>query len=148
MTKKIIQSVPGNRISSVRRKKKIKQVDLASALDVSPSYLCKIERSLIEPTEKFIRACSEYLETAEDELFPDEKSSDDRNGEKNSLTAETRLWTARQARGIKQYELAREIGCSPSYLSKIEKGQKIPNEKIRKLCARILKIKESELFPE
>jgi transcriptional regulator with XRE-family HTH domain len=52
----------------------------------------------------------------------------------------------RQEKGIKQYELARQLECSPSYLSKVEKGLQRPNDRFRKRCAKILRVKESELF--
>ena len=133
----------GNRIPIIRREKKIKQRDLATALGVSPSYLCKIEKVVQEPTDKFIKACSEYLGVSENELFlqPRKKA-------KNKSQFKNKLWEVRQAKGIKQYELARVLQCSPSYLSKIEKGLQYPNDKLRKLCAKALKIKEKELFQE
>ena len=132
-----------NRISIIRREKKIKQRDLATALGISPSYLCKIEKVVQEPTDKFIKACSEYLGVSENELFsPPNKKTKRKSQFKN------KLWEIRQAKGIKQYELARILECSPSYLSKVEKGLQCPNDKLRKLCARVLKIKEKELFQE
>ncbi|MCL1910790.1 MAG: helix-turn-helix domain-containing protein [Leptospirales bacterium] len=137
------KSVAENRISIIRREKKITQRTLAAALGVSPSYLCKIEKVVQEPTDKFIKACSEYLDVSENELF-----SPPRKKMKNKYQFENKLWEIRQAKGMKQYELARILECSPSYLSKVEKGLQFPNDKLRKLCARALKIKEKELFQE
>jgi len=137
------KSVGENRISIIRREKKIKQRDLSAALGVSPSYLCKIEKLVQEPTDKFIKACSDYLGVSESELFsPPPKKVEHKSQFKN------KLWEIRQAKGIKQYELARILECSPSYLSKVEKGLQCPNGKLRKLCAKALKIKEKELFQE
>ena len=137
------KSAAENRILFIRREKKIKQRDLAAALGVSPSYLCKIEKTVQEPTDKFVKACSEYLGVSENELFSEpHKKMKDKHQFKN------KLWEIRQAKGIKQYELARMLECSPSYLSKVEKGLQCPNNKLRKLCARALKIKEKELFQE
>ncbi|MDR3236961.1 MAG: transcriptional regulator [Spirochaetia bacterium] len=131
-----------NRISIIRREKKIKQTDLALALGVSPSYLCKIEKLVQEPSGKFMKACSECLDVPEAELFESGKKAGLNSNLKN------KLWEMRIAKGYKQYELARMLHCSPSYLSKVEKGLQRPNDKVRKLCAKILKIKENELFHE
>lgn len=136
-----VPDISKNDISAVRRKKKITQKELAAALDVSPSYLCKIEKSLQEPTERFVKDCAEYLQVAEEELFPAAHKNE------RNVSPETKLWAVRKEKGIKQYELARALGCSPSYLSKIEKGFQRPTVKIKKLCAKILKVKENELFP-
>ena len=136
---------PENRITVLRREKKIKQIDLAKALDVSPSYLCKIEKSSQEPTAKFMKACSEFLEVPETEIFPGKRDRKEKLNTENAVS--NNLWTVRRARGIKQYELARMLDCSPSYLSKVEKGMQRPNDKFKKACAKILKVKGSELFP-
>lgn len=62
-----------------RREKNIKQIDLAKDLKVSPSYLCKIEKGFQEPTEKFMKEISEYLDVAMNELFPQK----DANGKRS-----------------------------------------------------------------
>ncbi|HOP29132.1 MAG TPA: helix-turn-helix transcriptional regulator [Spirochaetota bacterium] len=135
-----------NTISVIRRKKRIKQIDLAKALSVSPSYLCKVEKGLVEPTDSFRELCSSFLEESPEAIFPPQ-------GEKPVLNLEEKpsinnIWSARQKKNIKQNKLAELLECSPSYLSKIEKGLQQPNDKFKKKCAKILKIKESELFPE
>ncbi len=135
-----------NLIPLIRRKKKIKQLDLARALDVSPSYLCKVEKGLVEPTDSFREQCSSCLGESTEIIFPP-------IGEKNNHNLAEKIfinniWSARQKKNIKQNKLAEMLECSPSYLSKIEKGLQQPNEKFKKKCAKILKIKESELFPE
>lgn len=135
-----------NIIPILRRKKKIKQIDLARALDVSPSYLCKVEKGLVEPTESFRESCSSFLGESIEIIFPPQ-------GEKKSIilnekTSANNIWSVRQKKNIKQNRLAEMLECSPSYLSKIEKGLQQPNEKFKKKCAKILKTKETELFPE
>ena len=134
-----------NIIQYIRRKKNIKQNDLARALRVSASYLCKVENCLQKPTEKFIRACSRYLDIPREELF----SKEIEKGKMENLNSsfKNRIWSVRQEKGIKQNELAKLLGCSPSYLSKVEKGLFYPNEQFRRKCARILKIKTADLFP-
>jgi len=127
-----------------RKKKNIKQYDMARALDVSPSYLCKIEKGKQEPSERFKEACAAFLDVTMSEIFP--KKIVKRDIEEINHTLDRRLWAVRQKKGLKQNELAEQIGCSPSYLSKVENGLLMPNEKFRKRCARILKIKETELF--
>lgn len=135
-----------NLIPVFRRKKKIKQLDLAKALDVSPSYLCKVEKGLVEPTESFKDLCASFFNENKDVLFLSHgRKSIISLNERNSIN---NIWTVRQKKNIKQNKLAELLDCSPSYLSKIEKGIQQPNEKFKKKCAKILKIKEVELFPE
>ena len=146
MMKRKKGSLQENMISHIRRERKIKQIDLAQALDVSPSYLCKIEKGLQEPTDKFIKSCADYLSMDEKELFP---AVFDRAVEvAPEPSPANRLWTIRREKGIKQYQLAKMLECSPSYLSKVEKGVQKPNDRFRKRCAKILKVKETILFPE
>ncbi|MCP4132592.1 MAG: helix-turn-helix domain-containing protein [bacterium] len=128
-----------------RRKMRIKQYDMAKDLRVSPSYLCKVETGLQNPTERFKDLCARYLKVTVPELFP--KKIDKKNIETVNTSLNNKLWNVRKGKGIKQYELAKLIGCSPSFLSKIEKGQQKPNSRFKKKCAKILKIKEAELFP-
>lgn len=135
----------GNIIPYIRRKRNIKQSDMAKALDVSPSYLCKVEKGIQEPTEKFKDACCEYLKIIKSVLFPDVKKK------KNEILREAEfknnLWPLRMSKGIKQNELAKLLDCTPSYLSKVEKGFQKPNSRFQKKCARILKVKETVIFP-
>lgn len=128
-----------------RREKSIKQIDLAEALKVSPSYLCKIEKGTQEPTNKFIKEISEFLGVPQNELFPAKRRKRDKIQKINN-TYSNKLWSVRRERGIKQYELAKKLDCSPSYLSKVEKGLQQPNDRFKKKCAKILKVKEVELF--
>ncbi len=135
-----------NLIPILRREKKIKQLDLAKALDVSPSYLCKVEKGLVTPTESFRELCAAFLGEKIDFIFP--PHGEKRSIQINELTAANNIWNVRQKKNIKQNRLAELLDCSPSYLSKIEKGLQQPNEKFKKKCAKILKIKEAELFPD
>lgn len=128
----------------IRRKKNIKQSEMAKDLDVSPSYLCKIEKGIQQPTDKFKQSCASYLNVPVSSLFPEdvdrEKIKKINKGFKN------KLWSVRKEKNIKQYELARQLHCSPSYLSKVEKGQQEPTTRFKKTCAKILKTKETDLF--
>ncbi|HOO72046.1 MAG TPA: helix-turn-helix transcriptional regulator [Spirochaetota bacterium] len=132
-------------IPLIRRQRKIKQKVMAEALDVSPSYLCKIEKGIQNPNRAFKEACAAFLELSVEELFPDRQVK--KNFGEYSVHSSNKLWDARRDKGIKQKKLASLLGCSPSYLSKVEKGLQTPNEKFKKKCAKILKIKEVELFP-
>ena len=49
----------GNSISKYRRMRKIKQNDMAKAMGVTPSYLCKIERDSLDAPEKKKKSCAE-----------------------------------------------------------------------------------------
>ena len=44
---------------------------MSKALSVSPSYLCKVEKGIQDPTEKFMDACSDYLNEPRSVIFPD-----------------------------------------------------------------------------
>ncbi len=133
-----------NLLSHVRRKKNIKQNDMAKAVDVSPSYLCKVEKGLQKPSRKFKQACARFLNVSVNVLFP-EKHADEKI-QKINQGFKNKLWSIRKERKMKQYELARLLKCSPSYLSKVEKGLQDPTDKFKKNCAKILKIKEVEIF--
>jgi transcriptional regulator with XRE-family HTH domain len=129
-------------IPFVRRQKKIKQNDMAKALNVSPAYLCKVEKGVMEPTEKFKKQCAQYLKSRVNELFP-EKVNYPRVVKKNNGN---KLWECRQKKGIKQNDMAKMLKCSPSYLSKVEKGHSDPTPEFQKRCSKVLNIRESEIF--
>jgi len=137
----------GNKLSILRRTKGIKQYDLARVLEVSPSFLCKIEKGLFEPTEVFKKKCADYFNEKVDVIFsiPDDIKRIIIPGNE---FLNNNLWRVRLKKNLKQNKLAELIGCSPSYLSKIEKGLQEPNESFKKKCAKVLKIKEAELFPK
>jgi len=135
-----------NILPQMRRKMKIKQRELAGVLEVSPSYLCKVEKGLIDPTDTFRKSCADYFNEDMEILFFDGPKN--RNEIYPDEQSVNNVWSARKRKNIKQNKLAELLGCSPSYLSKIEKGLQAPNEKFKKKCAKALKIKETELFPE
>ncbi|MBN2436169.1 MAG: helix-turn-helix domain-containing protein [Spirochaetes bacterium] len=134
-----------NMIPIIRRDKKISQARLAKMIGVSPSYLCKIEKSLQQPSVDFVKKCSEILEVPENELFPDKINSKELikiMSQKNNP-----LWVERRKLGMKQVELARLVKCSPSYLSKVENNQLVPTDFFQSQCSKVLKKKRSYLFP-
>ncbi|EMN46942.1 DNA-binding helix-turn-helix protein [Leptospira interrogans str. L1207] len=51
-------------------------------------------------------------------------------------------------KSIKQYDMARALGVSPSYLSKIETGSQDPTEKFKQACVKYLKTTLEKLFNE
>ena len=53
-----------NHIYMLRKKRGIKQYDMARALGVSPSYLSKIETDSQEPTERFKVNVAKFLKTS------------------------------------------------------------------------------------
>ena len=130
-------------IPVIRREKNIKQYDMAKDLNVSPSFLCKVEKGALKPTEKFKKACAKYLKVEVKNLFP----INDINREDVYGIAKNNIWNIRRKKGLKQYNLAKLLGCSPSYLSKIEKGIQMPNKEFKTKCAKILQISVRELFP-
>lgn len=144
-------------IPYIRRLRKIKQNDMAKALDVSPAYLCKVEKGIMDPTDRFKKQCASYLKTTVSELFPEKKidsakietlsKREARGKKKTAAIPENNLWRYRTQKGVQQNDLAVELGCSPSYLSKVEKGHSEPTVEFRRRCAKALKVKESVLFP-
>lgn len=134
-----------NSINYLRRERKLKQVDLAKALSVSPSYLCKIEKGLQPPTAEIMQKCSDFFGKAADEIFFEGENFAHEADNHVQLDGNT-LWLFRMKKGIKQIELAGQLGCSPSYLSKIEKGVVQPTDFFKKQCAETLKVPEQELF--
>ena len=131
-------------IPFLRRQKKIKQNDMAKALNVSPAYLCKVEKGVMEPTELFKRQCAAFLRSTVHDLFPKKVDFIKVSKQKNAVN---KLWEYRQKKSVKQNDMAKMLKCSPSYLSKVEKGHSDPTPEFRKKCSRILNVKESELFP-
>ena len=93
-----------NKLSLLRRKNGIKQCDLAKCLNVSPSYLCKIEKGKLEPDEDFINHCADYFNEKKDFIFS--------SGTELSETAmpdigsDNNLWEVRINKKIKQNRLA------------------------------------------
>jgi DNA-binding XRE family transcriptional regulator len=104
-----------------------------------------VEKGLVKPTESFKKTCAGYFNENVELIFPVKQIS------KTILYSDgftvNNVWAARKKKNIKQNKLAEQLECSPSYLSKIEKGMQMPTDKFKKKCARILKIKEKELFP-
>ncbi len=133
-----------NLLYYARRKKNVKQYTMAKDLGVSPSYLSKIETGAQAPTEKFRKACSDYLGVPQKQLF---EENNDGFMQKIEKGLGNKIWTIRRQKGIKQYDLAQKLKVSPSYLSKVETGNQEPSAKFMKDCARVLKVSEQELFP-
>jgi transcriptional regulator with XRE-family HTH domain len=50
--------------------------------------------------------------------------------------------------GLKQYELAEMLNCSPPYLSMVENGRVEATEEFKKKAANALKTTVEELFPD
>lgn len=136
-----------NILSLIRRKRKITQSRMAEDLKVSPSYLCKVEKGTQEPSRRFMKDCSVYLDVAEGELFPNTKSAVRGRLQLDKEHYPNILWIKRQEKKLKQYELARMVGCSPSYLSRVEKGKQDPTDHFKNRCARVLRIRKTVLFP-
>lgn len=63
----------GKRVRQLRKRKQLTQQELGSLLDVSISYICKVETEKLHfgdyPSEKFIHKLAAELEADEDELL-------------------------------------------------------------------------------
>jgi len=132
-----------NMILFYREKSNISQKEMARNLKVSPSYLCRVEQGRQRPSDRLKKACANFLKISLDSLFPsriNRKKIDAMN------LADNNLWLVRKKKNLKQKELAKLLNCSPSFLCKIEKGQKEPSADFKKKCAQVLKVKEAKLF--
>lgn len=134
----------GNHVFMLRKKKAIKQYDMAKALGVSPSYLSKIETGAQEPTEKFKIACAKYLKTSVDKLFTEAKVAETFPEFTEGLP--NKLWAKRREMGIKQYDMAKKLKVSTPFLSKVELGLLDPPENFKKLASKVFKLDSKELF--
>ncbi|MCW7492170.1 transcriptional regulator [Leptospira biflexa] len=128
----------------LRKKRGIKQYDMARALGVSPSYLSKIETGAQDPTEKFKSSCAKYLKTSVDKLFNDSAVEDIYPEFSNGL--KNKLWAVRRELGIKQYDFAKKLKVSTPFLSKVELGLLEPPEDFKNLVSKVLKMEKNELF--
>jgi putative transcriptional regulator len=135
-----------NHIYMLRKKRGIKQYDMARALNVSPSYLSKIETNTQEPTEKFKNNASKFLKTSIDKLFNDAPVEQIFPEFSNGLT--NKLWAKRREMGIKQYDIAKKLKVSTPFLSKVELGLVEPNEDFKSQAAKVFKMHKEELFLE
>lgn len=133
-----------NHIYMLRKKRGIKQYDMARALGVSPSYLSKIETGAQDPTEKFKSSCAKYLKTSLDKLFNDSAVEDIYPEFSNGL--KNKLWAVRRELGIKQYDFAKKLKVSTPFLSKVELGLLEPPEDFKNLVSKVLKMEKNELF--
>lgn len=133
-----------NHIYMLRKKRGIKQYDMARALGVSPSYLSKIETGAQDPTEKFKSSCAKYLKTSVDKLFNESAVEDIYPEFSNGL--KNKLWAVRRELGIKQYDFAKKLKVSTPFLSKVELGLLEPPEDFKNLVSKVLKMKKNELF--
>lgn len=133
-----------NHIYMLRKKRSVKQYDMARALGVSPSYLSKIETGSQDPTEKFKIACAKYLKTTVDKLFNDSVVEEIYPEFSTGLT--NRLWAKRREMGIKQYDMAKKLKVSTPFLSKVELGLLEPPESFKKQASKVFKMEQDELF--
>lgn len=133
-----------NHIYMLRKKRGIKQYDMARALGVSPSYLSKIETDSQEPTERFKVNVAKYLKTSLEKLFNDQPVEEIFPEFSVGLT--NKLWAKRREMGIKQYDMAKKLKVSTPFLSKVELGLLEPTEEFKQLASKVFKMEQSELF--
>ncbi len=133
-----------NHVYMLRKKRAIKQYDMARALGVSPSYLSKIETGSQDPTEKFKMNCAKYLKTSVEKLFNDFSVEEVFPEFSHGLT--NKLWAKRRELGIKQYDMAKKLQVSTPFLSKVELGLLEPPQDFKELASKIFKMEEKELF--
>lgn len=133
-----------NHIYMLRKKRPVKQYDMARALGVSPSYLSKIETGSQAPTEKFKIACAKYLKTTVEKLFNDSVVEEIYPEFSAGLT--NRLWAKRREMGIKQYDMAKKLKVSTPFLSKVELGLLEPPESFKKQASKVFKMEQDKLF--
>ncbi len=130
-----------NIIPYLRRKKNIKQYDMARALKVSPSNLCKIEKGIKEPTEKFKQACSRFLNARVAVSFRKRRPRE--NEEHQTQFQEQAL---ERSKGKPSNSTnSPDSSCALLVPVKVEKGLQ-GDAAFKTMCARILKTRESSFF--
>jgi len=162
----------GLQIRTLRKQAGLNQRQLAERIGVDFSYLSKIENGVIPPpSEEVILKLAEALNTDKDELMASagkvpsdivqilknkdilsslrEGSSSNKNAgtTDSSDSFSTRLRKLREGTGLSQAELAKRVGVSFTYLSKLENGVKPPpSQKIILKLAEALKCDKDELL--
>lgn len=64
----------GQKISKIRKEKKISQAKLAEMINISPSSLCRFERGLYEPSYEILEKICEVLDIPLSEIFVQSKT--------------------------------------------------------------------------
>ena len=137
-----------NLIYYLRKQKRLKQYRLAQELNVSSSYLSKVETGIQEPTPEFKQKCAEFFGLTEEEIFPPDEKFEEvlQKYIKGDAGTKNKIWKFRKQKGMKQYELAKQLGISPSDLSKFENGLLEPSRDLLEKCAEILGVNVNELY--
>lgn len=66
----------GEKIRTIRKRKKLTIVELSEKINVTPGYISQIERDLISPSLAVLRRLSDALDVSLSDLFNDETQDD------------------------------------------------------------------------
>ncbi len=105
----------GARIRLLREERGMSLQDLATATGFSYSYICEIERGLVEPSLRALRKASEALNVPINRI----KTPDSSLGGK--------IARVREELGLKQAQLAKKAGVSPGMIGQLEQGKVQPS---------------------
>ena len=142
----------GARLKELRIQIGLSLRQLAEKVNVSPSYISKIENGVLAPpSEKVILALAEFLNTDKEELMtsggklPRHIVQIQRNRAKAEFGV--RLRELRNLASMTQRELASRASVNYSYVSKIENGlMPPPSQKLILRLADILNVDKDELM--
>ena len=105
----------GARIRLLREERAMTLQNLATATGLSYSYICEIERELVEPSLRALRKVAEALNVPINRIkLPD-----------SSLGG--KIARVREEFGLKQSQLAKKAGVSPGMIGQLEQGKVQPS---------------------
>ena len=126
----------GKRIGMVQSFFDVSGREFARRIGRDSSYLSKVMRGLVGPSDGFLQGiCEEFkvsflwLKEGVGEMFTEEVAAPDWGG------VPRRIRGLRMDRGLTQAEFARRIGCSMAMISSVEIGRARPSLKLMRRCA-------------
>ncbi len=105
----------GVRIRLLREERGMSLQDLATATGLSYSYICEIERGLVDPSLRALRNTAKALHVPVNRI----------NAPDSSLGG--KITRVREEFGMKQSQLAKKAGVSPGMIGQLEQGKVQPS---------------------
>lgn len=114
----------GDRIRMLREEREMSLQDLATAADLSYSYICEIERGLVDPSLRALRKIAASINV------PISRLKEPGNSMGSKITR------VREEFGMKQSQLAKKAGVSPGMIGQLEQGKVQPSlQTVEKIAA-------------
>ena len=129
----------GNNIKKYRKIKGLTQIQLAEKINKSESIIRKYEANNVKPNIEMLNKISDALNVSVSELISDENTSQ---------MIGKNVSKYREALSISQRELARRVGMSGQFISKIENNLNNPSLETLNKIAEALNVSVSELISD